>query len=416
MTAVLDIPTIEKLLPMLEPRRFKGLHGGRGGAKSHFFSERMVEDCLVETDLRCMCIREHQVSLRNSSMQDLKDQIERLGVGYAFDVLNTHINVLDYRNPVKQLRGRADGHIIFLGMKNHTADSVKSLKGYKRAWIEEAQRLSKTSLEKLTPTLRISDSEIWASWNPSSPKDPVDKFFRKELVGDPDACTIEINYWDNPFFPDVLRRDMERDKARDPDKYQHIWCGGYNTKSDARVFKNWKIGDAEEIDYLFDIAKKRRLYLGADWGYANDPTVLVCAFIVGRSLYIAREAVRVGLEIDHTAKFFKEEIPECVSWPITGDSSRPETISYVRRHGLPLMHKSKKGAGSVEDGVEFIKSYDIIVHPSCVHTIDELTWYSWEVDPLTEEVLPVLADKKNHVIDALRYSVESTRRAKGAVL
>lgn len=413
---ILTIPTIEKFVPLLEPKRFKGLHGGRGGAKSHFFSELLVERCFVEPDTRAMCLREHQNSLKESSMQDIIDQISAMGIGYAFDPLKSHINVLDHLNPSRQLRGRALGSIHFFGIKNHTVDSIKSIKGMKIAWMEEAQRISKSSLTKLTPTLRLEDSEIWASWNPDSPKDPVDQLFRKELLGDPDALCIETNYPDNPFFPEVLRRDMERDKARDYDKYMHVWMGGYNTHSDARVFKNWKIGNGEDIDYLFEIARRTsRIYLGADWGYANDPTVLVACFILGRTLYVAREFVQVGLEIDHTPKAFKNAMPFCIEWPITADSARPETISYVRRNGIPLIHKSKKGPDSVKDGVEFLKSYDIVVHPACTVTIDELTWYSWEVDPLTNEVLPVLVDKKNHVIDALRYAVESTRKAKGSV-
>ena len=106
-------------------------------------------------------------------------------------------------------------------------------------------------------------------------------------------------------------------------------------------------------------------------------------------------------------------VPECLAekrWPMTADSSRPETISHLRKHGFPHIHAAVKGARSVVEGVEFLKGYDIVVHPRCTHTIDELTHYSYKTDPLTGTILPEPEDKKNHVIDALRYACEGARR------
>jgi phage terminase large subunit len=103
-------------------------------------------------------------------------------------------------------------------------------------------------------------------------------------------------------------------------------------------------------------------------------------------------------------------VPRARLWPIRSDSARPETISYMQQHGFPRVQAATKGAGSVDEGVEFLKTYDIVVHPRCVHTIDELTWYSYLVDKKTGEVLPILEDKKNHCIDALRYAVELLRK------
>lgn len=403
------LQTIDKLEPMLYPRRYKGLHGGRGGMKSHFFAELLVEDCVLDRSMRAVCVREHQATLKHSSKQTIHDKIRMMGVNDCFDVLDKWINILE---PFEH-RTRTAGHIIFQGMKNHTSDSIKSLEGYKRAWVEEAQRLSKVSWELLYPTIRSPNSEIWASWNPKYPTDIIDRTFRHEFKGDEDALVIETSYKDNPWFPDTLTRDMERDKRRDIDKYNHIWLGGYDTKSDARVFKNWSIGDGEEIDYL--ASRCKRFYQGADWGFSVDPTVLIVCFILERTLYVYRELYKVGLEIDHTPEFFRE-VPDSNKWPLIGDSARPETISYMRRHGFSNIRPSKKGEGSVQDGIEFLKNYDIVVHPDCIHTIDELTMYRFEEDDQTGEILPKLVDKKNHVIDALRYSVEPLRRSKGGFL
>jgi phage terminase large subunit len=196
---------------------------------------------------------------------------------------------------------------------------------------------------------------------------------------------------------------MEYDRGRDPDKYGHIWLGGYLQNSEARVFRNWRIEEFEAPD---DAIHR----LGADWGFASDPTVLVRCHIAGRKLYVDHEAYRVGCEIMDTPDLFFS-VPDAEKWPLVADSSRPETISHMRRHGFPKITGAVKGPKSVEDGVEWLKSFEIIVHPRCTHVIDELTLYSYKTDPLTGRVLPVLADKSNHCIDALRYACEGARRA-----
>jgi phage terminase large subunit len=125
------------------------------------------------------------------------------------------------------------------------------------------------------------------------------------------------------------------------------------------------------------------------------------------------EAYMVGCEIDNLPNLF-DRVPESRKWFITADSARPETIDYMQRHGYPRMNAAIKGAKSIEEGVQFLQSYDIVVHPRCQHLIDELTLYSYETDPLTGTVLPKLADKNNHLIDALRYALEGARKAAGA--
>jgi phage terminase large subunit len=168
------------------------------------------------------------------------------------------------------------------------------------------------------------------------------------------------------------------------------------------VFKNWKVEE-------FDVDPTAVIRQGADWGFSVDPTVLIRAHIVGRKLYIDYEAYQIGCEITDTPSLFLT-VPEAEKWPITADSARPETISHMRRNGFPKIMPAVKGPGSLEDGISWLQSHDIIVHPRCTHTIDELTHYSYKVDPLTDKVLPVLSDKDNHVIDALRYACEGARR------
>lgn len=385
----LQIETPRAYLPLLTPKRYKGAHGGRGSGKSHFFAEMAIERCIIERT-NIVCIREVQKSLAQSVKRLLEYKIEALGVGHLFEILQTEI------------RGKNGSLIIFAGMQNHTADSIKSLEGYDVAWVEEAQSLSQRSLDLLRPTIRKDGSELWFSWNPNLATDPIDAFLRGDNPP-PDSIVIEVNYFDNPWFPDVLKNEMEYDKRRDPDKYAHVWLGNYQRNSEARVFKNWKIEEFE--------APAGSIYrFGADWGFAIDPSVLIRARIEGKALYIDHEAYAVGCDIDFLPDLFRG-IPEAEKWPIIADSARPETISYMQRHGFPRITPAIKGPKSVEDGIEFLKSYDIVVHPRCKHTIDELTMYSYKIDPLTGQVLPILEDKHNHVIDALRYACEGARKA-----
>jgi phage terminase large subunit len=360
--------------------------------KSHLFAEHLIELCSIQkTD--AVCVREIQKSLNQSVKKLLENKIVDLGVQHLFEV---------QRDQILSAHG---GRIIFQGMQNHTAESIKSLEGYDIAWVEEAQTLSQHSLDLLRPTIRKPGSELWFTWNPRNATDPVDALLRSDDPP-PNAVIIPVNYEDNPWFPDVLRDEMEYDKKRDPEKFQHIWRGEYLKNSEARVFKNWKV---EEFEAPADAVHR----LGADWGFSTDPTILTRCHIIGRKLYIDYEAYKVGCEIIDTPALFAT-IPDSEKWPIVADNARPETISHMRKNGYPKIMPAIKGAKSVEEGVAWLQSFDIIVHPRCIHAIDELTLYSYKVDALTNMVMPILNDKDNHVIDALRYACEGARRAANA--
>jgi len=339
---------------------------------------------------RSVCVREVQKSLAQSVKRLLEIKIEQMNAEAYFEVQDAVI---------KSRMG--DGLIIFQGMQNHTAESIKSLEGYDRAWCEESQSISQRSLDLLRPTIRKPGSELWFTWNPNQPTDPVDNLLRGKSPP-PDSVVIRTNFSDNPWFPDVLREEMLYDRGRDPDKYAHIWLGEYMNKSSTRVFHNWRVEEFEAPDNAVH-------RFGADWGFATDPTVLVRCHLIDRTLYIDHEAYMVGCEVIDTPDLFMT-IPDAQKWPIVADSARPETISHMKRHGFPKIEKAVKGKDSIQEGVEWLKSYDIVVHPRCVHTIDELALYSYKTDPLTGKVLPILKDKKNNVIDSLRYACEGVRR------
>jgi phage terminase large subunit len=387
----LVIETPKVFRPLLAPARYKGGRGGRGSGKSHFFAELLIEEHICNAKQASVAVRETQKTLQYSVKRLLEQKIAALNAGWYFEVQNAVI-----KNKL------GDGLIIFQGMQEHTKESIKSLEGYDRAWVEEAQTLSRGSLDMLRPTIRKQGSQVWFSWNPRHATDPVDEFMRAAPPAD--SITVEAHYYDNPWFDQTtMRADMEYDRERDPDKYAHIWLGEYVRHSEARVFRNWKV---EEFEAPPDAIHRQ----GADWGFASDPTVLVRCHIVGRKLYVDYEAYSIGCEIADTPALFMQ-VPDSERWPITADSARPETISHMRAHGFPKIMSAVKGAKSLEEGVAWLQSFDIIVHPRCRNTIDELTLYSYKVDPHTQQVTPLLQDRKNHVIDALRYACEGVRRA-----
>lgn len=212
-----------KLKPLLFPKRYKGAYGGRGGAKSHFFAEQALVRCYA-SPTRIVCIREIQDSIRDSVRQLLIDKIQKLGLGSFFNPLETEI------------RGPNGSLIIFKGMQSYNAETIKSLEAYDVAWVEEAQTLSQRSLDMLRPTLRKPGSELWFSWNPRYKTDPVDKFFRGRPPAE--AVSVMVNWRDNPWFPEVLRKDMAHDFANDPDKADHVWNGAYGS-SEGAILSRW---------------------------------------------------------------------------------------------------------------------------------------------------------------------------------
>lgn len=388
-----DLPHWAECLWM--PRRYIGLHGGRGAAKSRSVARALVIQSAQE-HRRVLCGREIQRSIKDSVHRLVGDEIGRCNLSDRFEVTETEI------------RGPNDSLFLFSGVKGH-ADAIKSIEGITDFWGEEAQVFSQASLDTIIPTIRAPGSRLIFTWNPRLAKDPVDAMLRGNHDHDgkwslpPSSYVREVNCDENPWFPDVLREEMEWMKARDYEKYLHVWRGKYLQSSEARVFRNWRIEDIER-------PSTAEIRQGADFGFSIDPSCLVSCWIVGTTLYVDYEAWGLGVEIDNLPNLFMG-VPDAEKWWMTADSSRPETISYLRRHGFPNIRPAIKGARSVEEGVEFLKSYDIVVHSRCVRLIEELMHYSYKTDRITGEVLPVLEDKDNHLIDSLRYACEGARRA-----
>jgi len=370
-------------------KRYKILKGGRGGAKSFSFAQALAI-MASEIPLRILCAREIQNSIRDSVHKLLSDRIYELGLSSL------------YRITEKSITSSVGSEFLFKGLYRNIRE-VKSTEGIDICWIEEAEGVSKSSWEVLIPTIRKPDSEIWISYNPENEDSATHQKFVENTP--PNSIIEHIGWQDNRFFPNVLKQEMEYDKKVDYDKYLHVWEGELKKYSDALIFKG-KI-----FEESFETPEDATLLYGADWGFSVDPTALVRMFMKDRCLYIDYEFYGYQVEIEDLPEAF-DRVPEVREWRIIADSARPETISHVRKKGFNIVG-AEKGKGSVEDGIEFLRSFEkIIIHPRCPHTSKDFRNYRWKQDKITEEILPIPLDKSNHSPDACRYALEPYMKSK----
>jgi len=381
-------PQVTPFDELYRPHRYKVFYGGRGGGKSEAIAEALLFFAAV-TQLRILCCREIQNSIADSSYATLKAVAYRLGIAADFDFAKTQIT-----------HKQTGSQFVFKGLLRN-ADSVRSMYGIDIVWVEEAVTVSEQSWQILIPTIRANKSEVWLSFNPDNEDDPT--YQRFVVNPPPNAYVRKVNFDENPYFPEALRLEMEHDKATDYEKYLYIWEGFPRTISDAQIFK----GKFVVEQFSDDLAgKAERLFFGADFGFGQDPSTLIRCFILDNRLYIDYEAYGHHVELNELPELYRS-VPGLEKGIIKADNSRPETISYLaNRKGLRI-EAAKKWQGSVEDGIAYLKSFDkIVIHPRCVHTIDEFRLYSYKVDPRTNEVLPIIVDRYNHCIDGCRYSLD----------
>ncbi|MEO8313240.1 MAG: PBSX family phage terminase large subunit [Pseudomonadota bacterium] len=377
-----------KMLPLLHPQspsRYRVAYGGRGGAKSWAFARALLARAVAKP-IRVLCFRELQVSVAESVHRLLADQIETLHLDPWFTVQQTAIY------------GANGSEFVFAGVRNNV-NKIRSLEGVDIAFGEEAVGVSENSWQVLIPTIRRPQSEIWAVFNPDLLTDPT---YVRFITKPPDtARTLEVSFADNPWFPVELKSEEEYLARVDPDAHAHVWLGQPRAASDAQIFKGKYSIEAFEPQPGWDGP-----YLGADWGFAQDPTTAVKLWIHERMLYCEFEAFGVGVDIDRTPTLF-DSIPDARKYVIRADSARPETISYMQRHEYWRMTSVEKWSGSVEDGIAFMRQFErIVVHPRCTHAADEMRLYSYKVDRLSGAILPEPVDKHNHIIDAIRYALQ----------
>lgn len=368
-------------------KRRNYIYGGRGSGKSH----DVAEYCLFrarQDKIKVLCTRELQNSIADSVYSLLKNKIVDMHLDYFFTVYKDRIV------------GNNGSEFIFKGIHNNVSE-IKSMENISIAWLEESQSLSRESIDVIVPTIRAPGSILIFTFNPYKDNDPI---YMEMKNATEDDLVIKANYSDNPWFPEELRLEMERDKKNDYQKYLWVWEGECLGLSDAQIFRG------KYVVENFETPKNADFHFGADWGFANDPTTLVRSFIVGNDLYIDMCAGKVGCDLEDTPSLFNEVQGSSI-YPIYADSARPETISFMRSKHYNVI-AAEKWNGSVEDGIQYLRSFSCIhIHERCKAVAEEFDLYQYKVDRQTGEVLRIPVDKFNHYIDAIRYSLTVPMRS-----
>lgn len=389
---------------LLSPMRYKVLHGGRGSAKSYTVARLLLLKG-ANSRRKVLCAREFQNSIHESVHTLLKEQAEKIGLDKFYSFTN------------QSIVGNNGTEFMFKGVRQNV-DSIKSIPSITDLWLEEAHTISKRSWDTLIPTIREEGSEIWVTFNPNEIDDPTYTMFLNKdgtPVQRDDAVVIKVNWDQNPWFPDVLKKEKDHLFKVNPDLADHVWNGNCRKNSHAQIFRNkWKVAEFEPQPGWDGP------YFGADWGFSTDPMTLVKIYLDtdNRRLMIRKAEFIWGCELDYIPDFF-DRIEGSRNHKIRADNARPETISHVKRRGFDI-EAADKWPGSVEDGVEWLRTWnEIIIHPDCEHTnlkrgdeyvnygmITEAKNYSYKVDRLTEDVLTDIVDAYNHGWDGARYAMQ----------
>ena len=376
-----------------KPSRYKGAHGGRGSGKSMGFAI-MAAVKGSQKKLRILCARELQVTIRDSVIQEIIEAIESVPELAA-----------QYDYGTSYIKHKTNGtEFLFKGLK-HNHKEIKSTAQVDICWIEEAEMVSESSWRVLTPTIRNPGSEIWLTWNPEDEESATNvRFIEKPPK---DARILQVNYPDNPFFPEVLEEERKRDLELNPDTYSHVWEGEYLKNTDAQIMKDkWIVEEFEDHMDSNGETLYSKAYFGSDFGFSQDPTTINRMYIYDRKLWITHDASGAKVDTDRIGSDIYERSTCSKRDLIRADCARPETISYLKKQEWNIIG-AKKWSGSIEDGIAHIRSYDqVVIHPRCKGTIREFKYYSYKIDPNSGDVTRKIIDANNHHIDGIRYGLD----------
>ena len=344
--------------PLLEPARYKGAWGGRGSGKSHFFGEKLIEDCMAEPGesgegMRAVCIREVQKDLAQSSKLLIETKLRQMGL---YDAQGFRV----YKDVIQT---PSDGLLIFKGMNDYTSESVKSLEGFKRAWWEEAQTATLTSLNLLRPTIRAAGSELWFSWNPRRRTDPVDVMLRgaEQPTG---AVVVRANWRDNPWFTPELEQERQDCLRMQPEQYDHIWEGGYVTALSGAYFsKHLQTAKEDGRIGFFPADPLMTIRLFADIGGTGaraDAFALWAMQFIGREIRVVNYYEAVGQPLDAHVAWCRSQgyTPERAQFWLPHDGATQDKVydvsyeSALRKAGYTVTVVPNQGRGAATQRIE----------------------------------------------------------------
>ena len=377
----------KRLKPFATERyRYKVASGGRGSGKSWGFADILLLKG-ASTPLRILCTREIQKSIRDSVHRLLKDRIAQ----------NKELSDF-YSVKEEYIAGKNGTRFFFCGLR-HNANQIKSFEGIDIAWIEEAEKISKSSWEILTPTIRKKNSEIWLSYNPDLDEDFIHSKFSDPDKRPPNTLYTIINYNDNPWFPAVLEEERRHCLATDPELHEHIWEGRTRKHSQAQIFSGkWKVKE------FGNPPADAMRYYGIDWGFGSNPCAFSLAWIEKNTLYVrVKHAWRA--DIEDVPDLIDAWDPEARNWYINADPEDPSSIRFVKNRGFRIRGAAKPPK-SIEAGIRYLRSFDeIIFHIEDTDMHNEAKYYRYKVDPIMQDVTPIIIKANDHGWDSIRYAL-----------
>ena len=394
----LRIETAPVFEPLLWPARYRASYGGRGSGKSWFFAGLLVEECLMNPGTRAVCIREVQKSLKESAKRLIEDQLGKwnLGEKQGFRILTDRIET------------PGGGIIIFQGMQDHTAESVKSLENFRIAWCEESQSLSARSLGLLRPTIRAEGSEIWFSWNPTRKSDPVDQLFRAgELPTN--ATVVQANWSDNPWFPSVLEQERLDCLRSQPEQYGHIWEGDYATVLTGAYFAK-HLAEARAQGRIGKVQPDPLMEVKAFWDIGfNDATSIWIAQFVGREIRVLDYYEAQGQPLAAHLDWLRTRHGSNVLCVLPHDGSHANTVTgirfedHVRAASFKALTVENQGKGAAMKRIEAARR----LFPSIWFNeettrpgLDAIGWYHEKRDEARNIGLGPSHDWSSHAADS----------------
>jgi phage terminase large subunit len=398
----LTIQTADVYLPLLEPARYKGAWGGRGSGKSHFFAELLVEEHLINKGQLSVCVREVQKTLKQSAKRLIETKLQDFNLGEAqgFKVFREVIET------------PGDGIITFTGMQDHTADSVKSLEGFNRAWCEEAQSLSDRSITLLRPTIRAENSELWFSWNPQRPTDPIDRLLRGEIKPT-GAVVVNANWKHNPWFPKVLEQERLDCLNTTPERYGHIWEGEYATVLEGAYFAK-HLTEAQLSGRIGHVGPDQLMKYYACWDIGgtsgkSDATAIWIIQYVGAEVRVLNYYESVGQPFDAHVNWLRKNKYENAICVLPHDGRKHDTVyaatpeSFLRSAGFDVEVVPNQGKGAALQRIDAVRLLFPNIRFNEETTVggrEALGWYHEKRDDVRGIGLGPEHDFSSHAADA----------------
>ena len=393
---------------LFTPKRYKVAYGGRGSGKSESYARALLGRGMHKKEL-ILCTRELQVSIQDSVHRLLAATIDKEGLHDHYEVLQSTI------------RHRRNGtEFIFKGLK-HNITEIKGLQGVTIVWAEEAENISHRSWEVLIPTIRADGSEIWISFNTKNRNDPT--YERFVATHRDDAIVRKVSWRDNMFFPDVLRKEAESLRLTDPEAYEHIWEGGFDTRRSGAIYAK-QIAKAREDGRICHVPydPSCQVFTAWDIGFA-DTTAIWWLQFVGRELRWLEGYEASGEQLDHYVNVIKSKPYNYDTHYLPHDGGhgniRGESVSgQLFKMGVKNVVLPRES--DISSGIELVRqclAYSVFDEVKCKEGIRALENYAYEWD----DARSVFKSKPKHdwasnFADSARYAARAAGQQKSGLI